>query len=60
MRYLVDSLGHSAFILKFYITSENMTFPNVNTNSKTLGPFNYLAVLYFPFGLSPNILALIM
>ena len=41
-------------------SSEKMTFPNFNTISKPLGPFNCLAVLYFHFGLSLNNWALTM
>ena len=35
-------------------SSEKMALSNFNTILSPLGPFNCLAVLYFPFGLSPN------
>ena len=39
-------------------SSEKMAFSNFNTISDPLGPFNCLAVLYFPYGISLNNLAL--
>ena len=41
-------------------SSENIIFPNFKTILNPLGPFNVLAVVYFPFGLSPNNWALTM
>ena len=46
--------------LRVWIYLKSGHFPNFNTISNPLGPFNWLAVLYFLFGLSPNNWALTM